>query len=137
MMKKQILSVILLLVFGIFTSLNVNSAVLPLIVNGHVYASDGHTPISGVDVTVKCNELTQIDTTNSVGHYAVEFLEGCNTGDTVTVSVGDFSESGIVADRTFTKNIVYINLSVPEFTLVTGLTALAGAALVFMFIRRK
>ena len=138
MKTRYILGVVLLLVIAMFISSNVYAtSVLPTVVNGHVYASDEITPVSGVDVKVVCNEIELHDTTNDAGHYAVEFLEGCPLGSTVTVSVGDFSESDIVADEVFVKNIVYINLSVPEFTLATGLITLVGATLVFMFIRRK
>lgn len=136
-MKKRILTMILLLVASLLISPNFVSADLPTIVNGHVYAADGITPVPGVDVTVECNDIILVDTTNDLGYYVVEFFEGCPIGSEVTVSVGEFSESDIVADEVLIKNIVYINLSVPEFTLATGLIALAGAALVFMIIRRK
>ncbi|MFH1134297.1 MAG: hypothetical protein V1735_07475 [Nanoarchaeota archaeon] len=116
------------------------SATLPTVVNGHVYAADGHTPVPNVDVAVTCPEdtiNTLHDLTNAAGYYVVEFMEGCNVGDTVEVCVGDICDSAEVSENIVIKNLVYINLSVPEFGAIAGAVAISGALLGFLLLRRK
>lgn len=110
---------------------------LPTIVNGHIYGPDGKTPVSGVEVEVTCNDIELHDTTNAAGFYVVEFLEGCDTGSLVIVESNGHSDSGTVANRVLVKNLVYINLSVPEFGTIAAIIALVGSVAVFAVIRKR
>ena len=108
------------------------------VVNGHIYAADGITPVSGTGVSVTCDGLGPlVDTTDSEGYYMVEFLEGCDLGDTVEVTSGGVSDTDTVANAVIWKNLVYVNLTVPEFGVITALAALAGSVLVFTVIRKR
>ena len=135
-MKK--LSTILISMFLVLSmTLAIVKATAPTVVNGHVYAADGITPLPGVEVTVECDEEVEVDTTNAEGFYVVEFFEGCDLGDIVTVSAGGVSEEDTVADFIVEKNLVYVNLTVPEFGILGALAALAGSAVLFTVIRKK
>jgi hypothetical protein len=137
MKKIGILAIFALLLVGfVFAGAE---TVKPTIVNGHVYASDGHTPVSGASVKVTCNSAEPImTTTNPEGYYVVEFFGDCNVGDNVTVESGSYKAEGTVnGSRLITKNIAYINLSVPEFGTAAALVALVGSVGLFMFIRKK
>ena len=136
MKKIGILAVFALLLVGfVFAGTDVK----PTIVNGHVYASDGHTPVSGASVKVTCNSAEPImTTTNTQGFYVVEFFGDCNAGDNVKVESGSYMAEGkVTASRVLTKNVAYINLSVPEFGTAAALVALVGSVGLFMFIRKK
>ena len=111
---------------------------LPTAVNGHIYAPDGITPLTGVNVDVTCASLGPVtDATNSAGYYVVEFSEGCNIGDTVTVSAGGVTVTDQVANAVIWQNIVYANLTVPEFGILGALGALAGSVVLFTVIRKR
>ena len=110
----------------------------PTIVNGHVYASDGHTPVSGANVKITCDSAVKETTTNSEGYYVVEYFDVCNEGSTVTIESNGFTAEGKVkSSRVITKNIAYINLSVPEFGTIAALIALIGSVAVFAVIRKR
>lgn len=138
-MKKMLITIFALLLLSFsFGNATAEPLPLPTVVNGHVYAADGSTPVSGTEVSVTCDGLGPlVDTTDSEGYYVVEFLEGCDIGDTVEVSSGGVSDTDTVANAVIWKNLVYVNLTVPEFGVITALAALAGSVLVFTVIRKR
>ncbi|MEM4260348.1 MAG: hypothetical protein QXG00_03870 [Candidatus Woesearchaeota archaeon] len=131
----------------IFLSCTASALALPTIVSGHVYESDGSTPVPNVEVSAICNTgdgtigpLTDI--TNQYGFYVIEFgindIPECPVGSEVTVSAGENSASGIVGpNRYLQKNLIYINFSIPEFGVVGAGIALAGAVTAFMLFRKR
>lgn len=137
-MKKGIITVLALLLLS-FVSTNVFAIeTTPTIVNGHVYGPDGKTPVNGASVKVTCDGNELIDDTNAEGFYVVEFFQGCDTGDVVSVESGSAKVDGTVtASKFIRKNLVYVNLSVPEFGTVAALIALVGSVAVFMVIRKR
>lgn len=86
----------------------------PVIVNGHVYGKDGRTPLINATVKVTCNKMIRYDETNSKGFYVTEFLQGCRVGHLVIVESNHIKGFAYVQELNFFKNIVYINLLVPE-----------------------
>lgn len=135
MKKASTLLFLLLISIGF-----VAASELPTVVTGHVYAEDGYTPLPGMDVSVTCNAVEKTNTTNSQGQYTVEFnvTEDCDIGDLVEVCVNeDVCESDYVTETPFWKNIVYINLQIPEFGIVAATVALAGAVAGFFLLRKK
>lgn len=131
----------------VFLCCTASALALPTIVSGHVYDSDGSTPVSDVEVSAVCDTgdgtigpLT--DNTNQYGFYVIEFgvddVPECPVGSEVTVSAGDNSATGIVGpNRYLQKNLIYINFSIPEFGVLGAGIALAGAATVFMLFRKR
>jgi hypothetical protein len=113
-MKRGFLSkFVSFIAFTLLLLFSVKAAV-PTIVNGHVYQSDGITPASSIKVKVNCNNLDLFDITNNKGYYFVEFFSDCDKGSIVTVTAANVTGLGSVSNEIFGKNIVYINLRLPE-----------------------
>lgn len=103
-------------------------------------------PVSGANVTVKCDGNTQTATTSVNGQYGVEFNPStlCPDGSKATVSASkgpeNGSNSGTVnqeGDLALYVAIVNVAISVPEFGAITGVAALALGAGAFLVIRRR
>jgi hypothetical protein len=118
----------------------------PVMVNGHVYYQGTSNPVPDVEVTITCpmgdGGWTLTDTTNAQGYYVVEFgAEQCEVGDSVEICAGtDNCEQAIVPDTDMpyiNKDIVYVNLEIPEFAWAGAGVALIGAGLGFMLLRKK
>jgi len=143
-MKKKFYSMTTLfslLILLVFTA-SVSATENPTIVNGHVYADDAITPVSGIEVTVTChddggdNVLT--DETNGEGYYVVEFAPGlCSMGSTVDVEAAGVTTSATVENNIVIKNILYANLIIPEFSILAAGVTFVGAGLAYLFIRRN
>lgn len=98
-------------------------------------------PVNGAKVTVVCNGNTENATTNRKGSYSVNFNGKCSNGDNVTVTAVDGSlsgsNSGTVKNGSCSSDVTIINVSVPEFGLITGITALTLGGGSFLFTRRR
>jgi hypothetical protein len=135
----------LFLFFGVFllSIATVLATAAPTVVSGHVYDQDGKTRMPNVEVSVTCDNGESVegplyDTTNANGFYVVEFLENCPTGSLITVHAGDNEESANVGNTLrVNKNIVYINISIPEFGVIAAGVAAAGGVLGFMLLRKR
>ena len=144
-MKKIIF--ILVLIAITFTSLPtaVTYAVTkvdesPVAVTGKV--TNNSLPVSGAIVSVKCEVTTVTATTNSNGTYAVIFNNPlCLTGDTVTVTATSGSligsNSALVIGNSCNTNVIVVNVSVPEFGILTTLSASVISGGAFIAVRRR
>lgn len=113
-------------------------AILPTVVNGHVYMEDGQTTVPDVLVTASCNDVELSDTTNSQGLFNIVYDgEDCMIGDTVTVGVNGESKQTTVRPGTNEINLAYANIRVPEFGAIAGALAVLGAGAAYLRLRKK
>ena len=112
----------------------------PTVVNGIVYSgSDIDSPVVvGATVNVSCNGYDVSGPTDSKGKYFLLFKDGlCPADKTATACVGDVCNSG-TGEELGDLDIFGVDIfNVPEFSLIAGLTALAGSLIAFFVIRRK
>jgi hypothetical protein len=140
-MKKLIpLGLLLVLSIGIISAQECIN--IPTLVNGVVYSgNDINSPVvPDAQVDVTCNNNLLSDMTNAQGYYSVVYAPGeCNIGSSVEACVGETCGQGIVQDCFDNPiNILGIDIfNVPEFGLIAGVTAIAGALAGFMFLRKK
>ncbi len=135
-MKKIMIGVLSLVLISLF-AVGVLGIVKNTVVGGIISDNQG-VPVDGAQVLVECstqsNDLIgSIDTeSDSDGQYGVEFDqtsgEECYVNDTVTVNVGPVTESDTVDETAYLSiDLVIINVSIPEFTVMTAGIALTGA----------
>ncbi len=102
----------------------------PTLVTGNVYDGDMN-PVSGIMVTATCNGNVENTITDGDGMYIVEYFNNptvlCDESDMVEVCSGEICETGEIVDMVFWKNIVVVNLEVPEFGAIGAAFALLGA----------
>ena len=111
-------------------------------VNGTV--TNGGSPVKHATVDVTCGSTTKKVQTDATGAYLAVFkAKKCPAGSTVTVTaskkkVGSGSNSGTVnpydTDR---LNVAIINVSLPEFGLVTAGAATLVGGVAFTVVRRR
>ena len=102
------------------------------------------TPVSGASVIVACGDGSDQDSsTTSAGGYIVYFsTDQCYNGLTANVSASynglSGSNSGAVNGLGADVNLALVNVSlVPEFGVITGITAIALGGGAFLVIRRQ
>jgi hypothetical protein len=94
--------------------------------------------VKNAGVTVICNNNALYATTDKTGLYSVTFKKGkCPVGATANVTaaknkLGGVSQTKVIAG-TAKLNVAIVNVAVPEFGLITGVTAavLGGGALLY------
>ena len=111
------------------------------VINGIVsYDPEGNDPAADVEVDVFCNGYDDSDMTDENGYYFVVFGPGeCPLESYVEACVGDMCNDGIVT-TCFDENpinILGIDIIIPEFGLIAGAVAAAGAIAGFVFLRKK
>jgi len=109
------------------------------------YVSQGSAAVGGATVTATCNTATGGATTGTNGDYKLTLSPSgvCTPTDTVTVSASKGTASGQTSQPYGTGtlaegvNIALVNVSIPEFGVIAGVSAaiLGGGA--FMVIRRR
>lgn len=106
-----------------------------------VVTNNGH-PVSGAHVTVICDNNVKKTTTDGSGTYLVQYkIAKCPKGATVHVTATKSKEGGNntgISNPVTTKlNVALVNVSLPEFGLITAgiATLIAGAA--FVVVRRR
>lgn len=110
------------------------------VINGTV--TNGGTPVNHANVNVTCNGHTLATATDSHGSYTVSFssgLCGLNNKVTVVASVGNLSgsNSGTVQGNSCNTDVTVINVSVPEFGLLTTISGSVISGGAFLAIRRR
>ena len=85
-------------------------------------------PVNHANVNVKCNAYTLTNTTDSNGNYSASFTSGqCGLNSTVSVVATSGSLSGsnsiTVQNNTCSSNVTVINVNVPEFGIIAGISA--------------
>jgi len=119
------------------------------IVGGRVLGPDGKS-VRNADVTVVCyhnSEENELKTKSRSGGFYRACYKGekCDEGDYVEVyaeksGIGSGYNSGIVKDFIDTRrvdiDIVMLNITIPEFSLMTGLITFLLAMLVFFVVRK-
>ncbi len=100
------------------------------------------SPVSGAHVIVICHNNKKSTTTDASGSYLVQYNAGkCPAGSTVFVTAtkgkkgGD--STGTASSVTTHLNVALVNVSLPEFGLITGVgaTIIGGGA--FLVMRRR
>jgi hypothetical protein len=139
-MKKVLLSIVgtLALVLVPMASASALEAV-----SGHV--SQAKTDVSGASVSATCKSATGSGTTGANGDYAFTLSPSgvCTSTDLITVTAQKGAASGQTTQPYGNLNlgeginIALVNVSIPEFGAIAGVSAavLGGAA--FMIVRRK
>jgi hypothetical protein len=102
------------------------------------------SPVKGATVTVVCDSNQKTTTTASNGSYRVQYsYKKCTDGSKATVMATKGSKggtnSGIVnQDGSAALNVAIVNVSlVPEFGIVTGVSAAILGGATFLVIRRR
>lgn len=144
--KKVFSIVVAVALFVVFTG-QANAQTFQVgIVQGLVSGSDNN-PLVGADIQVDCNSVIKNTTSNASGFYSVQYAnEGCDDGDTATVTATKDGQTGI-ADGVLQDEgtIGFLNLDVavihvpvvPEFGLITGgIALLTSAGSYYVFKRR-
>jgi hypothetical protein len=110
-------------------------------VSGNV--SNNGKDVSGASITATCKTASGTSSTQSNGDYFVVLTPDgvCKAGDTVTVNASQGAATG-QSTGTFSNygadvNIALVNVSVPEFALITGVGAVLLGGGAFMIIRRR
>ena len=116
------------------------SAGTPVFAIGEVVDGDGN-PIEGADVSVTCNGNTKTDTTNSIGHYGVDFTGLASAGDSVYVEATyqghTGSKSGYIEDFNYVQiSDITVKIPIPEFTTIAIPVAMV-LGIVFFMQKRK
>lgn len=102
--------------------------------------------VAGANVSVTCDGVTRNTTTNGSGDYLVMYSRAeCAQGDTATAtataSEGTGSADGTVQRYNYGPgldlDIAIINISVPEFGMVTGMVTAVGSGLAYLGLKRK
>lgn len=143
---KRFFSVLVLAGFFLFLSASQTRAQsIDTIIKGTVKDGAG-TAVSGASVSVTCDGVTRSTTTNSSGDYLVmysraECAQGDNATATATASEGTGSADGTVQRYNYGPgldlDIAIINISVPEFGMVTGMVTAIGSGLAYLGLKRK
>jgi hypothetical protein len=140
-MKKFLLAAFLLAA-GVFVNAPTTSAMsMPQTDITGVVTNNGQ-PVSGARVTVVCNSFNKQDQTDETGTYLVTFeAKQCPAGEKATVVASKKNmggtNSGTVDKITNKLNIAIVNVSVPEYGLITGIGATLIGAGVFLTARRQ
>lgn len=147
-MKKKLLTLLAAFgIVGVLAPATVLAAPAPTttktVISGVVTdSSKGGKPVRHARVTVVCNNHAKTTTTDKNGAYSVTFKPGqCGVGSKVTV-VATKSGSGGVSTSTVTAgtiklNVAIVNVSLPEFGIITGFAGGAAAVAAFFVIRRR
>ena len=104
--------------------------------------TNNNSPVNGAKVVVVCNNNSRKDTTDASGSYLVQFpAKQCPAGDKATVVATKGNKGGsngatIHADTT-KLNVNIINISIPEFGLITGIAASVIGGGAYLVIRRR
>jgi hypothetical protein len=140
-MKKIFL---LLVGIGLFAFATPTSALVPTgmtIVAGKV--THNNQAVSGANITVVCNTHSQNTTTNSNGDYGVTYDPAdCPDGKVATVvasknGMGGTNSGTVGATGAINLNIAIVNVSIPEFGVITGFAGMAAAGGLFIYTRRR
>lgn len=107
-----------------------------------VITYDGNHVGKGVKVTVVCDGNTLTDKTNKTGTYLVQFTkQECPKGSNVTVTATYNGVTGSVTKKakkeTNELNIAIVNVNLPEFGVVAGVSAALISGGAFLVIRRR
>jgi len=117
-------------------------------------SATGFTDVSGVIsfngthvgknivVTVNCNGNVLTDKTDKTGTYLVQFTkQQCPKNSTVHVSATvngiTGNSTGKAKKDTNRLNVAVVNVSVPEFGVITGIGTMVAAGGAFLVIRRR
>jgi hypothetical protein len=139
-MKKAILGILL----AVFASVGMVSATASATapqtdVTGVITAN--FIPVANANVTVLCNGNTQMDTTDAHGSYLAIFpVAQCPFGSTVKVTAQKGGHTGIASGTvqgvTTKLNLAIVNVSIPEYGLISALAA-GGAGLGIVAYKRR
>jgi hypothetical protein len=147
-MKKKLLLALATVLTALAIPASSFAAPVTTIVTGQVTKS-GSVPVSGANVTVNCNSVSDTDTTDAGGQYSVTFNPSdCPDGATatahVTSSAGTGSNSGTIESATLGSSgttinvgIVDVQVALPEMGTIVGGVAALGAGGAFFVIRRQ
>lgn len=143
---KRFLSAIAITTFiFLFFVSQTHAQSIDTIIKGTVKDGSGSV-VNGANVSVTCDGVTRNTTTNSSGDYLVMFSRAeCAQGDTATAtataSEGTGSADGTVQRYNYGPgldlDIAIINISVPEFGMVTGMVTAIGSGLAYLGLKRK
>ncbi|HEY5441946.1 MAG TPA: hypothetical protein VIJ68_00225 [Candidatus Saccharimonadales bacterium] len=140
-MKKKLLSVLTSgFALAILVPATTFAAPASTDVSG-VVTNNGH-PVANAQVRVTCNSKTKKVATDSSGTYLARFKASvCPNGSTVTVNAKKHSQtganSGTVSSLTEKLNVALVNVSLPEFGLLTGGAAILIGGAAFAVVRRR
>ena len=100
------------------------------------------SPVSGASVSVNCNGNILTSGTTAAGGYIVQFpASECPDGSTAHVTAskggGSGSKSGTVNGLTADINLAIINVSIPEFGVIAGVSAAILGSGAFLAMRRR
>jgi hypothetical protein len=147
-MKKKLLLALATVLTALAIPASSFAAPVTTIVTGQVTKS-GSVPVSGANVTVNCNSVSDTDTTDAGGQYSVTFNPSdCPDGATATAHVtssdGTGSNSGTIESATLGSSgttinvgIVDVQVALPEMGTIVGGVAALGAGGAFFVIRRQ
>lgn len=103
----------------------------------------GGKPIGGADVTISCKGHVKNTVTGPRGNYITAYIRNkCGPGDTVTVAAtkdGQTAQGSGVVGTGGRANIelVIINVSVPEFSQILAIVAVATSVVLFTTLRKR
>lgn len=115
------------------------------VVNGQVKDASNN-PINTASVSIICNGATINTSTDASGKYSATFDgTACPEGTTVTVHATKGGQNGsgskavkkVYDDGSVIINLVLINISVPEFGLLTGVITTLASTGAYLFLKRK
>jgi len=140
-MKKKLLSAIM---SGFALAVLVPASTFALASKTDVtgVVTNGGNPVSGAHVTIICDSNVKKTTTDGTGTYLVQYnIAKCPKGAVVHVTATKGKKGGNntgTANPVTTKlNIALVNVSLPEFGLLTaGIATLIGGA-AFVVVRRR
>lgn len=104
--------------------------------------TENHVPVADADVTVLCNGNTEVDTTDAHGSYLVTFASAdCPFGSTVKVTAKEGTKSGVASGTvqgiTTKLNLAIVNVSIPEYGLISGILAGGLGLGMLVYARRR
>ena len=104
--------------------------------------TENHVAVANANVTVECNGNSRMDTTDTFSSYLGIFTTTeCPFGTTVKVTAEKDGKSGVMTGTvqgiTTKLNLAIVNVAIPEYGLIGGLTAGAVGIGMIGYMRRR
>lgn len=140
--KKKILSGMLIAVFVVAGTASAKVGAEPPTTAVTGVVTKNQTAVANADVSVQCNGHTEMDTTDNKGSYLATFAAAdCPFGSTVKVVAKKGGESGVASGTvqgvTTKLNLSIVNVEVPEYGLISALTAGGIGIGLIAYMRRR
>lgn len=140
-MKKKILSAIVS-GFALVMLMPASSFALAAVTDVTGTVTDNGSPVVNAHVIVICKNVVKRDYTDGSGTYLVQYKSTvCPLGSPISVTAVKGNAGGNnygKANKVTNKlNVAIVNVSLPEFGLITGIGAAIVGGAAFMFVRRR